>query len=84
MPVDRLRLIERQAGDGRGCASAGGRPVKYPRSLIGLIADEPDVIDEMCARAYEARSTAKMLVVDEWAVGRGRSPTKTSRRQLQA
>jgi hypothetical protein len=35
------------------------------RSLLGLMADEPDVVDQMCALAYEARNGARMRSFDE-------------------
>jgi hypothetical protein len=63
---DRLRLIERARREATEDtpAPADARQVA-PRSLLGLMADEPDVVDEMCALAYEARSKAQMRVVDE-------------------
>jgi hypothetical protein len=33
--------------------------------LLGLMADEPEVVVEMCAAVHEASSRAKMRVVDE-------------------
>ena len=34
-------------------------------SLLGLMADEPDLVDQVCSRAYEARRTAHLRAVDE-------------------
>jgi hypothetical protein len=34
-------------------------------SLIGLMGDEPDLVDQVCSLAYEARRTAHMRAVDE-------------------
>lgn len=55
---DRLRLIARatlEASDHEPLATTtpnGARP------LLGLMADEPNVVDEMCAAVYEARRRA--------------------------
>ena len=63
---ERLRLIERAAQEASEDtpAPAEARQVS-PRPLLGLMADEPDVVDEMCSLAYEARSEAQMRSVDE-------------------
>ena len=34
-------------------------------SLLGLMGDEPDLVDEVCSLAYEARRTAHLRAVDE-------------------
>jgi hypothetical protein len=34
-------------------------------SLLRLMADEPDHVDQVCALAYEARHTAHLHAVDE-------------------
>ena len=34
-------------------------------SLLGLMADEPDLVDQVCSLAYEARRTAHLRAVDE-------------------
>jgi hypothetical protein len=65
LPIeDRLRLIERAARDASEDTpkppAAGAAP-----SLLGLMADEPEVVDEMCALVYQARSTARMRTVDD-------------------
>ena len=61
---DRLRLIERVARD---ASEDTPKPVPAAASpsLLGLMADEPDVVDEMCALVYQARSTARMRTVDD-------------------
>jgi hypothetical protein len=61
LPLDeRLRLVERAAHDAaenvRSLSAAG----VSPPSLVGLMADEPDVVDRMCSAAYEARAKARM------------------------
>lgn len=33
--------------------------------LLGLMADEPEVVDEMCSVVYEARKSARMRTVDD-------------------
>ena len=34
-------------------------------SLLGLMGDEPDLVDEVCSLAYEARRTAHLRAVDD-------------------
>ncbi|MEO7037808.1 MAG: hypothetical protein ABI548_27830 [Polyangiaceae bacterium] len=34
-------------------------------ALLGLMADEPDLVDQVCSLAYEARRTAHLRAVDE-------------------
>ena len=34
-------------------------------SLLRLMADEPDLVDQVCALAYEARRAAHLHAVDE-------------------
>ncbi len=34
-------------------------------SLVGLMADEPELVDQMCSLAYRARNAARMRTVDE-------------------
>jgi hypothetical protein len=67
LPLDeRLRLIERAAHE-----AAEDTPKPAPvgdssaPSLLGLMADEPDLVDEMCSIVYQARRTARMRTVDE-------------------
>ena len=67
LPLDeRLRLIERAVHDISEDTPkpAQVRPAQV-RSLLGLMEDEPDVVDRMCALVYEARRTARMRVFDE-------------------
>jgi hypothetical protein len=67
LPLDeRRRLIERAAHE------ADEDTPKPPTvgqssapSLLGLMADEPDVVDQMCALAYEARNDARLRSFDE-------------------
>ena len=63
---DRLRLIERAAHEASEDTPAPPETCQVsPRPLLGLMADEPDVVDEMCSLAYEARSKAQMRPIDE-------------------
>jgi hypothetical protein len=63
----RLRLIERVAHD---VAEDTPKPptVAAERaaspSLLGLFADEPDLVDRICALAYEERAKAEPRAVD--------------------
>ena len=34
-------------------------------SLLGLMSDEPELVDQVCSLAYEARRTAHLRAVDE-------------------
>jgi hypothetical protein len=40
-------------------------PAAQPASLLGLMADEPEVVDQMCSVVYGARKTARMRTLDE-------------------
>ena len=66
LPIDeRLRLIERAAHE-----AAEDTPTPAPvgdsrASLLGLMGDDPDLVDEMCSIVYEARRAARMRTVDE-------------------
>ena len=62
---DRLRLIDRARQEASEDTPAPPEAQQMsPRPLLGLMADEPDVVDEMCALAYEARSKAQMRTID--------------------
>ena len=57
LPVqERLRLVERVVHD---LADASTAPTPSPAaqapSLVGLFADEPELVDEVCRMAVEAR-----------------------------
>jgi hypothetical protein len=62
---ERLRLIDQAAHEAAedtpkpAAVSASPAP-----SLLGLMADDPDLVDRMCSIAYEARKTARMRAVD--------------------
>lgn len=57
LPVgERLRLVERVVHDlaDASASEAGQRTAEAP-SLLGLFADEPELVDEVCQMAMEAR-----------------------------
>jgi hypothetical protein len=67
LPLDeRLRLIETAANQ---AAEDTPKPSQVAEksvpSLLGLMADDPKLVDEVCAIAYQARSSARMRAVDE-------------------
>jgi len=63
---ERLRLIERAANevteDTPKPADVGST---RGNSLLGLMGDEPDLVDQVSALAYEARQAAHLRAVDE-------------------
>ena len=59
LPEDRLQLIERATRDASEDTPKPPAAVAAP-SLLGLMADEHEVVDDMCALVYQARSTARM------------------------
>ena len=67
LPMDeRQQLINRAAldveEDTPKPASVG---ISSSHSLVGLMADEPEIVDQMCSLAYQARNAARMRTVDE-------------------
>ncbi len=58
LPIqERLRLVERlvhDLADASAAEPAPGPAVQEP-SLVGLFADEPELIDDVCRMAMEAR-----------------------------
>jgi hypothetical protein len=59
-PSERLRLVERVVHD---VAESDGVHAE-PRSIIGMMADEPDVMDEACKLAMAARAKSRMRLTD--------------------
>jgi hypothetical protein len=59
-PTDRLRLVERVVHD----VAEGGVGQAEPKSLIGMMADEPDVMDEVCNLAMTVRTKSRMRLAD--------------------
>jgi hypothetical protein len=67
LPLDeRLRLIERAAHEAAEDTPKPSNVVesRVP-SMLGLMADEPDLVDEICALAYQARARAHMRSLDD-------------------
>ena len=67
LPLDeRRRLIERAVHDADEDTPepppVGASPAP---SLLGLMADEPELVDRMCSLVYQARTTARMRTIDE-------------------
>lgn len=61
LPIsDRLRLVERVVRD----AAADTRSSQAPTSLLGLMEDEPELVDQVCASALEARAKARLRRID--------------------
>lgn len=63
---ERLRLIERAAHE---AAEDTPKPATVAESrapsIFGLMADEPDLVDEICALAYRERNEARMRTLNE-------------------
>lgn len=59
-PQDRLRLVERVV---HGVIEGGTSQVPSS-SLIGMMADEPDLMDEVCGLAMAAREQSRMRQTD--------------------
>ncbi len=68
LPVaERLRVIERiahEVAEVTPDAPAVSNGVAVP-SLLGLMEDEPELVDDVCALAYELRAEAHARVTDE-------------------
>jgi hypothetical protein len=65
--IRRLPMDERQQLINRAALEVEEDTPRPPRldassipSLVGLMADEPDLIDQMCSLAYEARNAARI------------------------
>lgn len=56
LPVpERLRLIERVVHDLADVSADAQRTAPEPASLLGLFADEPELVDDVCRMAMDAR-----------------------------
>ena len=63
LPVqDRLRLVERVVHDLADVSAEAPRSVPEPASLLWLFADEPELVDEVCQLAMEARKRDPLRV----------------------
>ena len=58
-PAERLRLVERVVHDVEAAAIQ-----TEPGSLLGAMADEPEVVDEACRLAMAARANSRMRLAD--------------------
>lgn len=67
LPLDeRRRLIERAVHDAdEDTPKPAPVGVSPAPSLLGLMADEPELVDQMCSLVYQARTTARMRTIDE-------------------
>jgi hypothetical protein len=65
--AERLRVIERIAHEVAEVTPDAPAVSKEPatQSLLGLMEDEPELVDEVCALAYELRAEAHARVTDE-------------------
>ncbi len=62
---DRLRLVERVVHDAVEAAGTQSAQMREGEgSMIGLFADEPDLIDEVCKMAMEDRATRPLRASD--------------------
>ena len=65
LPVpERQRLVERVVQDASGVRGPGEKPAKQP-TLLGLMADEPDLVDQAWNCIREARTSARLRSMDE-------------------
>lgn len=67
LPLDeRLRLIEKATSEATEDTPKPARVANASApSLLGLMSDDPELVDRVCAIAYQARSAARMRAVDE-------------------
>jgi hypothetical protein len=65
--AERLRVIERIAHEVAEVTPDAPEVSNGPAtpSLLGLMEDEPELVDEVCALAYELRAEAHARVTDE-------------------
>jgi hypothetical protein len=62
--TERLALIEQAAREAAEDATMPGAVVSNS-SLLGMMADEPELCDRMCSLVYQTRDSARMRAVDE-------------------
>lgn len=67
LPLDeRRRLIERAVHEAAEDTPKPPPVAASPApSLLGLMADDPELVDQMCSFVYQARTTASMRTIDE-------------------
>ncbi len=57
---DRVRLVEQAMHE----LADGAVPTGNPKAIIGMMADEPEVMDQVCEMAMQARGKSRMRTVD--------------------
>ena len=57
---DRVRLVEQLRRDLAGDL----RPAGDPTAIVGMMADEPELMDRVCELAMQARKQSRMRRVD--------------------
>ncbi len=58
---ERMRLLDLAA---RELAEDDVEPSGDPNALLGMMADEPELMDRVCKAAMQARSTSRMRSLD--------------------
>ena len=64
LPLDERRSLIEQAAREADADTPTPPQTAESAALIGLMMDEPEVVDEMCALVYGARKTARMRILD--------------------
>jgi hypothetical protein len=65
LPLDERRALIDRATRDADQDTPRPPPAAQPASLLGLMADEPEIVDKMCSLVYDARKTARMRALDE-------------------
>jgi hypothetical protein len=65
LPLDERRTLIERATQDADEDTPQPPPAGHSASLLGLMADEPEVVDEMCSVVYAARRTARMRSLDD-------------------
>lgn len=65
LPIDERRALIARATRDADQDTPRPPPAVQPVSLLGLMADEPEIVDKMCSLVYDARKTARMRALDE-------------------
>jgi hypothetical protein len=65
LPLDERRALIDRATRDADQDTPRPSPAAQPVSLLGLMADEPEIVDKMCSLVYDARKTARMRALDE-------------------
>jgi hypothetical protein len=58
---DRVRLVQRAMAE---LALGDAEPFGDPAAIIGMMADEPDVMDRVCDAVMQARGRSHMRALD--------------------